>query len=103
LISLLPKTVKVGPYVYKIEKWDAMAARDADKHGECDTAMHIIRVDATYSEAAVKNTLLHEILHAVWNAWGLGDSEEEEKAVNNMANGLQAVLNDNPGLIKFLI
>ncbi len=102
-MTTLPRRVKVGPFVYTIERWDVADARDKREFGNCDPALHVIKIDTQYSDSIVANTLLHEILHAVWNAWGLGDSEEEEKAVNNLANGLQAVFNDNPAIRNYFL
>lgn len=50
------------------------------------------------------NTLIHEVLHAIWHTQAVGCSDaEEERIVNSMANGLTQVFRDNPRLIKFML
>ncbi len=96
----LPKQVKVGAYIYKIIPMKEFSG--SGHCGTCNNETLEIRVRTTLSPAQVKNTLLHEILHAVYYHQGMGDSEGEEVVVNGIANGLQMVFHDNPILKRYL-
>lgn len=92
----LPKAIKVGPFTYQVREWNG-----GGDHGACDSDELVISVDSTKPTEQIKNTLLHEILHAVWYVWGL-NKPNEEAAVNALANGLQTVFRDNPKLIEWM-
>ena len=49
-----------------------------------------------------KDTLLHEILHGVWNEYNLQEGDDEERTVSTMATGLTQVFLDNPKIGKLL-
>lgn len=48
------------------------------------------------------DTLLHEILHAVYFVWNLEDKDDEERTVTGLSTGLSTVLHDNPELVELL-
>ena len=58
-----------------------------------------IFLDPNVSAAKTEQTLIHEILHAIWWSYGLKNSElgdkKEEAIVDSMSQGLYQVLNDN--------
>lgn len=48
------------------------------------------------------NTLLHELLHAIWWCYNLGvNDDKEEKVVGTLANGLSDMFQRNPELVKY--
>jgi hypothetical protein len=53
------------------------------------------------SEALKADTLIHEILHAVWKTQGI-KAKREETIVNALSTGFTQVLKDNPDLRKYL-
>ena len=56
-----------------------------------------IRFDGEMPSAAkMLDTLLHEIFHAIFWAYGIEDKDEEERTVSTMATGWAAFLRDNP-------
>ncbi len=61
-----------------------------------------IVVDDSQSDFDRADTLLHEILHAVWDQHKLRARVSEERAVTALATGLTAVFCDNPGLLSHL-
>ena len=73
-----PKKVKVGPY-------------------------HYINRNQTAERAA--DTLLHEVLHAVWDVAGLDQVPmlHEEVVVRAFATHLTDILNSNPQLTDFIL
>lgn len=68
-----------------------------------------IKVEDALRGGRLANTVLHEVLHAVWDERGLDQdalAEDpgrlEEVVVNAMANGLSALIRDNPDLVPWL-
>ena len=98
---VLPATVKVGYRTYRIEIWDTLEAMGANRYGECSHTARCIRVDVRHGPVQAAETLLHEILHAVWTIQMLKDDDGEERAVSAVSNGLTAVWIDNPGLLEW--
>lgn len=101
-IPPLPPFVKVGYRRYKIVEWNPSQAVSADRYGECDHTMHEIRLTLMHGWTKAANTLLHEILHAVWAMQALHDKDEEERYVTSFANGLCSVWSDNPDVIRWI-
>lgn len=62
----------------------------------------VIRIDATQAADEQAETLIHEIIHAIWGARHLGAKVDEETAATQLASGLATMLRDNPGLPKIL-
>jgi hypothetical protein len=99
----LPKQIKVGYADFKVVNLKSEYADHDTKEGHCSSAHHIISVRSDdRPDSEVANTLLHEVLHAIWYIWGNGGGLEEESAVTTMANGLLTVFKDNEGFVEFL-
>lgn len=62
----------------------------------------LIQIDHTIQPEQQADTLIHEVLHAIWRSRGLPDRATEEEAVNRLASGLATVLRDNPDLPLWL-
>lgn len=102
--NLRGKTVKVGYRTLRFEMWDGWDAVRCDRYGECDYAAGIIRLAPQMDGQKAAQTILHEILHAVWTSWGMdGDKKvEEEKAVTVHSSGLATAMIDNPELFMWI-
>jgi hypothetical protein len=99
----LPGSVKVGYRTYRLELWTEQQAKDEDSDGECDHETGVIRLDPTMDAQKAGNTLLHELIHAVWYVWSMPEENiEEEFAVGALTNGLATVIRDNPGLFGWI-
>lgn len=98
----IPETLKIAGLVWSVNKND-----DITREGNCFGSTHHssqkIFLDPTVPQQKNEQTFIHEIAHAVWDAYGLrGDKilkEHEERIIDSMSNGLYQVLNDN-GLLK---
>ena len=103
----LPKSVKIGPYKYALRVDDAAVLQRSDDsndciNGYCDLDAHEI-VFAT--RAQKPSSVLHEVLHAVFDQSGLNirlGAEREEDVVQSLDHILWGVLRDNPNLVAFL-
>lgn len=93
-----PTSIKVGWKTYAIEDWCHKIASANARYGEADHAEKTIRIDRSYGALQSAETLLHEVLHAVWDIWQISESgcHEEEYLVASQASGLTAVWRDNP-------
>ncbi len=102
----IPKNVKVGPWNYKIEEFEAAEAATAQRYGEHDGNKKIIRVDFTHwGHGQASCTLFHEIMHACCHVACLDVEElkDEEDLVRPLTNMMIQVLWDNPKVAKFIL
>ena len=72
---------------------------DTDK-GQCDSLRQKILVEEGLEYDTEKETVLHEVLHAVSDEMALDLSEEQ---VDGGARGILAVLMDNPSFARYLL
>lgn len=105
-----PKKVAVGPRTYGIVvDATAIALRSAESQetldGICDHNTQTITVRASLAPDAEACTIIHEVLHAIFETYGLtrllGDSEED--LTRALEAPLLALLRDNPRLISYLV
>ena len=98
----LPSTIKVGAHDYTVAEKDQAWKDAVGAYGLCQYEAQVISVvTAKVSCTFVFDTLLHEILHAIWRERDLDDDDEEEKVVTVLAAGLTAMFRDNPALMKY--
>lgn len=103
LLTSYPKTVRVGPFDYKVETVDHLKDDTGELLGQHDPHTNTIRLNGRIENEQIKaETLFHELLHAVWNIFGLSNPEEEEAAVHKMSVGVAMIFRDNPALVKYL-
>jgi hypothetical protein len=104
----LPSTVTVGAHTFTIlaDADTARHTRNVHERGQCDVDGLTIRVDNDLPPSQLAETVLHEVLHAVWGGTGLaaiGDLDShEEHVIRSLAALLYDTLRSNPGLVKYL-
>lgn len=103
-----PKKVKVGPYDYGV-RFDDDAMSAAGANGACLPDTATVLLDSTCSPSTERDTVLHELLHAVWKQTHLvidyPDSDSDspgEKLIQTLAPRLLGLLRDNPKLVTYL-
>lgn len=97
VLDELPESLKIGYADWTVDtESTAPVSEETIVFGLCEKATHTIKYFRGYNDNHLRNTVLHEVLHAIWDAHGLSDEEPEETVVSSLANGLQAVLRDNP-------
>jgi len=93
------KSVKVGPTDFSIE----YVPLNDEIFGDFSYINSRIRIEENLKGSALVDTVLHEILHAIWKLGQLKDKrEDEERAVAIMATYLTQVLRDNPNMLTWL-
>jgi hypothetical protein len=88
----IPDRVKVGWKDYEVVLTEARLNSGAELYGQIDHDAQIIMLRGTSTHDQLCATLLHEVLHAVSDMYGLG---LEEKLVEDLTNALYTVYKDN--------
>jgi hypothetical protein len=108
----LPKTVQVGPFTYSVSDSEVDALRskvdeeNAHNVGRSDHSKQTITIDPSQGDDQKADTLLHEVLHAVWAATGLYQTpaaKHEEVIVTTLSTTLLDTLRRNPALVSALV
>lgn len=104
---ILPKTIKVAGYVYEVIQDDGQLydylgqIGQRNSHAACDhVSSRIFLPERSSSDDHVAECLLHEVIHLLLYHYGRPYSDErEEHAVESIAQGLLALVKDNPFLV----
>jgi hypothetical protein len=99
----VPGKVKIGGQSWRV-KVGPIHTDDGDYlYGRTVPRRLLIQVAADQAAAQARDTMLHEILHAVVSNTALGMSDaDEEQLIRTVTPWLLAVLRDNPDLTGFL-
>jgi len=91
------KGIKVGGKVYSVKPIDnADSTVDIGNHNGLTQEIRVRDMHIGQK----RDTLLHELLHALfWNT-GFDDASSDEKMIETLAHGLGALLVDNPHLLE---
>lgn len=91
--------IKIGPLDIDV----FFIPGDNEDFGDFTYLQSQIRVDSRLKSTALVDTLLHEILHAIWALGHLkSKAQKEERAVAVIATYLTQVIRDNPDLMKWI-
>lgn len=83
--------------------WRLRTVKKLSADGECDYGPAILRIRAGMSQFDRKDTVLHEIMHAILHMQGReNDPAVEETFVRPLATGIIGVMQDNPELAAWL-
>ncbi len=92
MLEKLPNEIKVGWKTYNIEFSSAKLNSGGELYGQIDYDNGIITIRESSTPDQIRATLIHEVLHAISEMYGL---ELEEKLVTDVANALYTVYKDN--------
>jgi predicted metal-dependent peptidase len=99
----MPKSVKVGYIIYKVVSINSIDAHERRVAGEARLLRNVIGILPELQPSKMANVLLHEILHCIcWHQNIDEHKAQEEEYVTGIANGLAAVMLDNPGLFAWI-
>lgn len=100
--GVLPKTIKVGPHEYTIQR--TAAASLPEKLGDCDVDALVLRIRQRLRKSKAREIVLHEALHACGHpAFEDGKRYTEEDFITKLAPKLLQLLRDNPALVAYLL
>lgn len=103
MVDALPDVVRIGAFDFAIEKMDVRDAMSRGVYGQCSTQLQIISIQRHMpSRQKAIDTLLHELLHAIWWERDLEDADKEERTVGCLGTGLVQVHRDNPWLADWI-
>jgi hypothetical protein len=71
--------------------------------GLCATDDLTIQLEENQPPSLLRETVLHEIIHAIASQFGLGEENTEEQWANAIGVGLLQVLRQNPQLSSWLV
>jgi hypothetical protein len=98
----LPKKVKVAAFDIEIIPYRGHSARVGEVFGEFSCVEQSISIDTSVSEMQILDTLIHEVMHAIYWIYSLDDSDEEERIVSVMATAWTQIYRDNPEILNFI-
>lgn len=103
-----PKVFKVSAFDYKVTVVDKIVDDEdgTESWGQIVYEDYEITVQKDQPSASIAvDTLLHELIHAVWHNTDLrGEvgAKLEERIVRNLSSGLIALFRDNPQFLKWM-
>ena len=99
----LPKAIRVAGFSFQIKVAHMLWAASAQRFGECSYMEQVIRLQEFFptAEKAV-DTLLHEIGHAIWWAYGLEVGDSEERIVAMQATAWMTFWRENPRVLDWI-
>ena len=109
-IEATPKTVRAGVYQYEIG-YDGQQSYDFGYMGVCLNRSRRIMLDPRQPDSQIRQTLMHEILHAVGDSFeipavGTHTTDSTTHQVNDkidlLASALLMFLRDNPAVVAWL-
>lgn len=96
---IIPNEIKIANHIFTVLiRNDEM--KSDNKHGECSFGELTIRISDDFNASHVKETLLHEIMHATWWSYNIHDKDDEERTITTLAAGLCQVFQDNPKVVN---
>ena len=88
--------IKIGWKEYGIDIYDNELSdetnKDVEIFGDMNPKTNKIRLTNKYGQGALESTLIHEVLHAIDDMYGVGLTEN---AVEALGNGIYTALKDN--------
>jgi len=99
----LPDKLRIGPYDYKVVVVDKIT-EDKEAWGLFEQGkLSITLSNDQANKLFAADTLLHEVLHAIYANTGIQALTPEEGVCSAMATGIIQVLRDNPKFRTWLI
>ena len=89
----MPKSVKIGGKVYRVEVTDKLTLGKANVSAEIDYMELVIRIHPS-ARGKMEADFWHEVVHGILDH--LGYRRHNEKKVDELANALYMVISDNP-------
>ena len=97
----LPDSIKVGAMVYSFQNKDEYLL-GRNLIGVTDYDILIMGILSSLALSKRQDVTLHEVLHAINQAYLSGASLTEDQ-LDGLASGLMQVLQDNPELVRFIL
>lgn len=100
-----PKNARVLGKTWRVRADKTLLSHD-DTAGDCHGRSQLIRYGTGQALEQEQDSVLHELIHAVWHENGLShdvnDDKLEEMIIRRTASGVLALLKENPELVRYL-
>lgn len=94
--------VRVGSHQVSVAYWPEGHPDAEDNLGMFYASPFIIRIAAGRPPHETAQTLMHEVLHAMWTAGGMPDDVDEEITCAGLEAPLVSFIHDNPVLLQMI-
>lgn len=94
-----PSRLKVGPFVYRVDTTDEMD----DQDGTTMTSEKSILLRKSLDDQSIRETLVHEVLHAILDLTWFRGYDDEERLVASVSPLLYQFLRDNKKVVGWLL
>ena len=104
----LPRDIRILAYDYVLDYLPEEECQSRRVLGDTDIDETRIRLRASMPRSKLREVLMHEVLHALWDAMNLNESlmgkqlDSDEIPINGLTVGLLVFQRDNPKLCEFL-
>jgi len=98
----LPDSVLVGHRDIQIVKLSTNEALTDGIHGNYQSCTGTIQLNTTLEDNHLREVLLHEILHAIYDIYNIQDEDTEERIVSTYAPAMIKLFMDNKQIYKLL-
>ena len=95
------KSIRVGPFDIAIKQLEG-EQRDTCLGMFSETTLSIQMREAYATDQQEAETLLHELLHAIYCVFGVKAADKEERIISQMSIGMALVIGENHELIDWL-
>lgn len=95
----IPGHLRIGPFNYVVEAHEGYWNKDDTRvYGELDERTSTINLDIDASPDVIRDSILHEIFHAILIMY----EKDDEELVRLLSPMMLQVLRDNPELVAIL-
>lgn len=104
-VDSLPNKLRIGAHDFKISKMEKSWGNSAEtlRYGDFSEVNLTIRIRRHMrSRTHAVDTIIHEVMHALWCSYSLQKGDSEERVIGAMAIGLTQVLRDNVAFADWL-
>ena len=95
---IMTDTVNIAGIMYSVDPFETDVDRNLMGRLAYDTAQIYVRKDLPLDKKM--ETLLHEVIHAVYMNAGLQPGDDEEKVVTALSSGIYQFLKDNKDVYR---
>lgn len=93
----IPDKLKIGGKIYDVEITNKLSIGSVNYSGEILYQDLIIRICPS-APGRMESDFIHEMIHGIFDH--LGYTEHDEKKIDELANALYMVIQDNPEIFK---
>lgn len=105
MVTKIPKKIKVSPFVLTVTDNPAFLGM-VEAAALLNMKQQEVKLDFSQAHGYIRDSLLHELLHAIWQTTSLYDLTDvgfkhEEDVMRALTPKLLALLQDNPQLVTW--